>query len=113
MGSAMRSVARWNSRAACKSLEGKNERVYREWQSPLTVENPRKLHAQTNLTKSRSVYVVSLQLVADWRREWDSNFPAFNEICNLQILKDQRCRECQRCCGALHPIARGLSITQP
>jgi hypothetical protein len=48
-----------------------------------------------------------------WRRQWDSNFPPSFRFCKLQIPRSQGRRRCQRCRGALHPIARWLCRIGP
>jgi hypothetical protein len=73
----------------------------------------------SHLWPRRYVLAIELARTAIWpieaandvqqRRLWESNLPAFNGICNLQILNCQGCRECQRCRRALPAIARGLS----
>jgi hypothetical protein len=41
-----------------------------------------------------------------WRRGWDSNPTRRFRFCKLQIPHCRYCRECQRCRGTLHAIAR-------
>jgi len=43
----------------------------------------------------------------NWRRGWDSNPTGFFKFCKLQIPHCRHPRECQRCRGTLHAVARG------
>jgi len=71
------------------------------------VENAPTWRRQVQNRYSSTMRACKLLIVRElgWRRGWDSNPITSCRFCNLQTPCCRGCHKCQRCRGALHPIA--------
>jgi len=71
------------------------------------VENAPTWRRQVQNRYSSTMRACKLLIVRElgWRRGWDSNPITSCRFCSLQTPRCRGCHTCQRCRGALHPIA--------